>query len=107
MFSFVARLCALLTAIASAACSLPTLLQRNLAAIEASTATISSNSDVVKQSTSVSERGIKSFEDLRGPMESVAGLAPSLKEVAALAGPMNAVAKLDGPMKNVAGLGTP
>jgi hypothetical protein len=42
------------------------LLQKNLAAIEASTASITANSDVVKHSTSVTEEGIKRFLGAQG-----------------------------------------
>jgi len=96
-----------LAALSGAACSLPTLLRKNLHAIEASTDTINSNSEVVKHSTSVSEEGIKSFEGLRGPMESMARLEPTLKSVAALDGPMSRVAGLAPSMREVASLQQP
>lgn len=107
MSGSVASLSVVLIALSASACSLPMLLQKNLAAIEASTATIAANNDVVKHSTNVTEQGIKSFEGLRGPMESVATLGPDLEEVAALNQPMRAVAKLDDPMKKVATLAAP
>ena len=97
----------LLAALNGAACSLPSLLQRNLHAIEASTEIISKNSEVVKHSTAVSEKGIQSFEGLRGPMESMTKLDPTLKAVAALDEPMSRVAELGPSMSQVAGLQQP
>ena len=82
------RVIAALTGLSGAACSLPGLLQKNLKAIEASTVAITENKDTVERSTKVSEEGIKSFEGLRGPMESMAKLDPTLKAVAALDDPM-------------------
>jgi hypothetical protein len=107
MSTHLTRVMVALAALGGAACSLPTLLRKNLHAIEASTDTINSNSDVVKHSTSVSEEGIKSFEGLRGPMESMAKLEPTLKSVAALDGPMSRVAGLAPSMREVASLQQP
>jgi hypothetical protein len=67
-------------ALNATACSIPVLLQKNLAAIQASTATIAANNDVGKHSTGVTEQGIKSFEGLRGPINSVAPVGPHLEE---------------------------
>jgi hypothetical protein len=107
MSTHLARVMVGLAALSGVACSLPTLLRKNLHAIEASTDTITKNSDVVKHSTSVSEEGIKSFESLRGPMESMAKLEPTLKSVAALDGPMSRVAGLAPSMREVASLQQP
>lgn len=101
------RLIPALAVLSGAACSLPALLHKNLDAIQASTAAITSNNDVVKQSTRMSEEGIKSFEGLRAPMESVASLNPTLKAVAALDAPMTQVAGLASGMRAVGGLQQP
>jgi hypothetical protein len=101
------RLTAALAVLSGPACSLPTLLHKNLDAIRASTAAITSNNEVVKQSTRVSEDVIRSFEGLRAPMESVAGLNPTLKAVAALDAPMTQVAGLASGMRAVGGLQQP
>jgi hypothetical protein len=66
MSGLIPNLCVALIAISATACSLPMLLQKNLAAIEASTASITANSDVVKHSTSVTEEGIKRFLGAQG-----------------------------------------
>src|SRR5262245_65860548 len=68
----------------STGCSLVTVLNKNLDAINRSTAVISANSDVVKESTRVSEEGVKSFQELKKPMEGLASLNPRLEAVAAL-----------------------
>lgn len=102
-----ARALGLLAAVSAAGCSLPSLLKRNLQAIEASTDGIAKNSEVVKHSTAVSEKGIESFEGLRAPMESMSKLDPTLKAVAALDKPMSRVADLGPSMQQVAGLQQP
>jgi hypothetical protein len=101
------RIMAAVAALGGAACSLPTLLQKNLKAIETSTATISKNNETVQASTRVSEEGIRSFERLRGPMESMAGLEPTLKSVAALDAPLVKVGELGPSLHEVAGLQQP
>src|SRR5262245_8785073 len=104
MSGTVVRMILALAIVSGAACSLPTVLNKNLHAITASTAAISANNDVVKHSPSVTEAGIKSFEGLRKPMESLASLNPRLEAVAALDGPMRDVAGLKPDLKAVAGL---
>lgn len=99
LFAFTCPACSVL--------SLPTLLGKNLDAIQASTAAISHNNDIVKDSTAVSEQGIKSFERLRQPMESMSGLAPTLQAVAALNQPLTEVAGLGSSLHEVAGLERP
>jgi hypothetical protein len=106
-FMSVTRVIAALACLVGVACSLPTLLQRNLKAIEASTTAITANNEIVRRSTSVSEEGIRSFEGLRSPMESMAGLKPTLQAVAALDDPMGRVAGLAPSMQEVAGLRQP
>src|SRR5215831_13363510 len=90
--------------LSSTACSLTTVLNKNLEAINRSTAVIGANSDVVKESTRVSEEGVKSFQALRQPMESLASLNPRMEAVAALDRPMRDVAGLKPELQAVAGL---
>src|SRR5262249_30282816 len=98
------RLIFALAVVGSMACSLPGLLRKNLDAINASTVAITANKDVVKESSRVTEQGIKTFQDLKAPMESVADLNPRLGAVAALDKPMVDVAALKPELQAVAGL---
>src|SRR5580765_5995198 len=94
MTSTAARIALAVTILSSTACSLSTVLHKNLDAINASSAAITANNEVVKRSTSVSEEGIKSFQELKKPMESLSSLNPRLEAVAALDRPMVDVAAL-------------
>ncbi len=107
MVGLIGRAIGALAVLGSTACSLPMVLEKNLAAIQASTGAITANNEIVKRSTSVTEAGIKSFEGLKGPMEAVAGLNPTLESVAALDQPMMKVAGLGPSMEEVAGLQKP
>jgi hypothetical protein len=107
MLKHILRAIPLLAIPTGAACSLPMLLHENLDAIQASTAAIRSNSVTVERSADLTEAGIKSFEGLKAPMESMSELNPTLKAVAALDGPMTQVARLAPGMRAVADLREP
>src|SRR5512144_863452 len=95
---------------AAAGCSLATSVQRNTEAINASSATIDTNTKAVADSTRATGSlvpALQGVERLRCPMESVAALDPTLRAVAALNEPMGRVANLETPMKALGGLQDP
>ncbi|MGC4081495.1 MAG: hypothetical protein QM736_05100 [Vicinamibacterales bacterium] len=103
--SFTIRATALVAVLASTGCSTVTAIRENTKAIAGSTASITTNTTAIQQSTAGTTQLVPALQGvtrLEQPMTSLARLDQPMRDVAALSDPMARVAALD-PIHQVGG----